>query len=195
MFNYGPSSGRKCCFIEIKLKKGSRAMDVSKYSRYKGEDEILLAPGILDYISESQYPEFNKSGGKTILSGKYTVLCEYKNSQDLNTKQKEKIKKPNVDLSSSQSSKSSKSPEPVNSPKIRRKYNKDIINKAEKYIKSYVEPEYKVGKFLGEGVSSIVFEGRRNKDGNRVAIKYFKKKGDVNCEYIVLNKLGELYGE
>jgi superfamily II DNA or RNA helicase len=79
-------------------------------------------------------------------------------------------------------------------PPSSKKKQKKHISDAYEYVKSEVEPKYKVGKFLGEGMSSIVFEGY-DKNGNKVAVKYFKNKGDTSREYIILNKLGELYGE
>jgi len=69
---------------------------------------------------------------------------------------------------------------------------KEYIEKAREYVKKKVEPEYKLGKFLGEGVTSIVFEGF-DKKGVKVAIKYFKRKGDFATENMILSKLGELY--
>jgi len=41
-----------CCFLIINVPKGTPMLDISKYSKYKDEEEIILPPGILTLKSE-----------------------------------------------------------------------------------------------------------------------------------------------
>jgi serine/threonine protein kinase len=67
------------------------------------------------------------------------------------------------------------------------KYDKDSVKKI---LEKKVKPDFTVGEFLGEGMTSIVFEGF-DKNGLRVAIKFLKKPTSYN-EEIVLNSIGQL---
>ena len=41
-----------CCLLEINVPKNSPILDISKFSKYKDEEEIVLAPGMLIYKAE-----------------------------------------------------------------------------------------------------------------------------------------------
>jgi hypothetical protein len=59
-----------------------------------------------------------------------------------------------------------------------------------KILEKNVKPDFTVGEFLGEGMTSIVFEGF-DKNGTKVAIKYFKKPTS-NTEELLLKQFGKL---
>jgi hypothetical protein len=41
-----------CCFLIINIPKGTPMLDITEYSKYKDEEEIILPPGILSYKDE-----------------------------------------------------------------------------------------------------------------------------------------------
>jgi hypothetical protein len=63
-----------CCFLIINVPKGTPMLDISKYSKYKDEEEIILPPGILTLKSE--YDQKLKNYKSESYMKVYT--CEYR---------------------------------------------------------------------------------------------------------------------
>ena len=51
-YDFFTSPDLGCCLLEITIPKNSPGLDISEFSKYKNEEEILLPPGILLYKGE-----------------------------------------------------------------------------------------------------------------------------------------------
>lgn len=63
-----------CCFLIINVPKGTPMLDISKYSKYKDEEEIILPPGILTLKSEHS----EKLANYTPETYMKVYTCEYR---------------------------------------------------------------------------------------------------------------------
>ena len=73
-YSFYSSTYTGCCFLIINVPKGTPMLDISPFSKYKDEEEIVLPPGILTLKSEHDH-KLKYSVPETYMK---VYTCEYR---------------------------------------------------------------------------------------------------------------------